>query len=262
MSEDPQKLLELGVRLVREAGELARSGRSRALAAVGSKSSPTDPVTELDRATESLVRQRIAEARPGDAVLGEEAGSSAGASGVRWVLDPIDGTVNYLYGIPQYAVSLAAQSGGVTVAGVVRNPVSGEEWTAVAGEGAWRGGERLTGSGVSTLDRALIGTGFGYDSAVRAEQAAVVASLLPRVRDIRRLGAASLDLCFAAEGRLDAYYERGLQPWDLAAGALIAAEAGLLVTGLDGEPAGAAMTIAAPPRLHAALHAELARLGA
>jgi myo-inositol-1(or 4)-monophosphatase len=170
--------------------------------------------------------------------------------------------VNYLYGLPQYAVSLAVQCQGRTVAGVVRNPESGEEWTAFAGGGAWRGEHRLAGSAVSTLDRALLGTGFGYDSAVRAEQAAVVAELLPKVRDIRRLGAASLDLCFAAEGRLDAYYERGLQPWDLAAGELIAQEAGLLVTGLAGEPAGAAMTIAAPPDLHAVLHAELVRLGA
>jgi myo-inositol-1(or 4)-monophosphatase len=262
MSDDPRDLLELAQKLAREAGELARSGRVRALGAVGSKSSPTDPVTELDRATESLVRQRLAAERPGDEVLGEEAGSSSGGSGVRWVLDPIDGTVNYLYGLPQYAVSLAVQWKGRTVAGVVRNPESGEEWTAFSGGGAWRGEHRLAGSSVSTLDRALVGTGFGYDSAVRAEQATVVADLLPRVRDIRRLGAASLDLCFAAEGRLDAYYERGLQPWDLAAGALIAEEAGLLVTGLDGQPAGAAMTIAAPPDLHAALHAELSRLGA
>jgi myo-inositol-1(or 4)-monophosphatase len=243
MSDNPTDLLELAVRLVREAGELARTGRRRALSGIASKSTPTDIVTELDRATERLVSDGLRAARPDDEILGEESGVSAGSSGVRWVLDPIDGTVNYVYGLPQYAVSLAAQVAGRTVAGVVRNPESGEEWTAVRGGGAWRAGERLRGSAVSTLDQALVGTGFAYDA---------------RVRDIRRFGAASLDLCFAAEGRLDAYYERGLQPWDLAAGALIAEEAGLLVTGLNGDPAGEAMAVAAPPVLHRQLLAALA----
>jgi myo-inositol-1(or 4)-monophosphatase len=258
MSDNPTDLLELAVRLVREAGELARTGRRRALSGIASKSTPTDIVTELDRATERLVSDGLRAARPDDEILGEESGVSAGSSGVRWVLDPIDGTVNYVYGLPQYAVSLAAQVAGRTVAGVVRNPESGEEWTAVRGGGAWRAGERLRGSAVSTLDQALVGTGFAYDARVRSEQAAVAAALLPRIRDIRRFGAASLDLCFAAEGRLDAYYERGLQPWDLAAGALIAEEAGLLVTGLNGDPAGEAMAVAAPPVLHRQLLAALA----
>jgi myo-inositol-1(or 4)-monophosphatase len=261
MSDDAMQLLELAVRLVREAGELARTGRRRALSGIGSKSTPTDIVTELDRATERLVSEGLRAARPEDEILGEESGLSAGSSGVRWVLDPIDGTVNYVYGIPQYAVSLAAQIDGRTVAGVVRNPESGEEWTAVRGGGAWRAGERLSGSAVSTLDQALVGTGFAYDARVRAEQAVVAAALLPRVRDIRRLGAASLDLCFTAEARLDAYYERGLHLWDLAAGGLIAEEAGLLVTGLTGDPAGEAMTVAAPPALHAQLLAALASTG-
>lgn len=253
----PGELLSLAVGLVRRAGDLVRDGRPDHLA-VDTKSSPTDAVTAMDRASERLVVEGLLAARPDDAVLGEEGGSRSGASGVRWVLDPIDGTVNYVYGIPAYAVSLAAEVAGEVVAGVVRNPVTGEEWTAVRGGGAWRDGRRLRGSATTDLGLALVGTGFSYDAATRAEQGRVVAALLPAIRDIRRGGSAALDLCAAAEGRLDAYFERGLQPWDLAAGGLVAVEAGLRVTGLDGAPAGAAMTIAAPPALHAVL---LARVG-
>ena len=257
---DPAALLALAVELVRRAGDLARDGRGDALDVVESKSSPTDAVTAMDRASERLVLAGLRAARPDDAVLGEEGGAREGGSGVRWVLDPIDGTVNYVYGIPQYAVSLAAEVDGVTVAGVVRNPVTGEEWTAVRGQGAWRAGRRLTGSSKADLATALIATGFGYEASQRARQAGVVAALLPEVRDIRRLGSAALDLCFAAEGRVDAFYEQGLRPWDLAAGGLIAAEAGLRVTGLGGGPAGEAMTLAAPEGLYTALHDRLAAL--
>jgi myo-inositol-1(or 4)-monophosphatase len=144
----------------------------------------------------------------------------------------------------------------------VRNPETGEEWTAVAGAGAFRAGRRLTGSAVSTLDQALLGTGFAYDASVRRFQARVVAELLPEVRDIRRFGAAALDLCFVAEGRLDAYYEGGLNHWDRAAGGLIAQEAGVLVTGLRGAAPGPAMTVAAPPALHGPLHDRLVALNA
>ncbi len=153
--------------------------------------------------------------RPGDAVLGEEygeAGTGRRPGTVRWIVDPIDGTVNYLYGLPHYAVSLAAEVDGEVVAGVVRNAATGEEWTATAGGGAWRDGRRLTGSPATDLGQALVATGFGYDAARRAHQAAVLAELIPRVRDIRRFGAAALDLCLAAEGRVDAYYEKGLAP--------------------------------------------------
>ena len=251
---DPQELLGLAVDLVRAAGDLARDGRAEALDDVSAKSTPTDVVTAMDKAAEALVVERLRAARPDDAVLGEEGGARGGGSGVRWLLDPIDGTVNYLYGIPQYSVSLAAEVDGVVVAGVVRNPVSGEEYTAVRGGGAWRAGRRLAGSGKDELATALVGTGFGYSAADRAAQGAVVARLLPMVRDIRRFGSAALDLCYVAEGRLDAYFEKNLNPWDAAAGGLIAEEAGLLVTGLRGAPPSHEMTLAAGPALHGALH--------
>jgi myo-inositol-1(or 4)-monophosphatase len=170
--------------------------------------------------------------------------------------------VNYVYGIPHYAVSIAAEVNGRVVAGVVRNAASGEEWTAVRGGGAWRDGRRLVSSTVTSMGQALVATGFGYAAARRAHQAAVLATLLPRVRDIRRLGAASLDLCAAAEGRVDAYYEKGLAAWDHAAGGLIATEAGLVVTGLRGAPPGPTMLVAAPPGIHAEMSAMLAELDA
>jgi myo-inositol-1(or 4)-monophosphatase len=170
--------------------------------------------------------------------------------------------VNYLYGLPLYAVSLAAEVDGVVVAGVVRNAASGEEWTAVLGRGAYRDGRRLTGSRVTDLGQALLGTGFAYDPARRAHQAAVLAALLPRVRDVRRMGAAALDLCLTAEGALDVYYEKGLHVWDHAAGGLVAAEAGLRVTGLAGAPPGPDLVIAAPPALYDQLHERLVALDA
>lgn len=258
----PQELLTLALPIVRAAGELVRAGRAGTLADIDSKSTPTDIVTQMDRAAERLIVERLLAARPGDGVLGEEGAARAGDSGVRWILDPIDGTVNYVYGIGQYAVSLAAEVDGAVVAGVVHNPETGEEWTATRSGGAWRDGRRLVGSAVSTLDRALLGTGFAYDARVRAEQARTVAALLPLVRDVRRFGSAALDLCFVAEGRLDVYYEGGLNDWDRAAGGLVAEEAGLLVTGLRGAPAGPAMTVAAPPALHGALHDHLVTLDA
>jgi len=169
-------------------------------------------------------------------------------------LDPIDGTVNYLYNLPQYAVSLAAEVDGVVVAGVVRNPATGDEWTATRGGGAYRSGRRLGGSDVTDLGQALVATGFGYAADRRAHQAQVIAQLLPRIRDIRRFGVASIDLCFAAEGLVDAYFEKGLNLWDHAAGGLVAAEAGLTVSGLAGAPAGPDLVLAAPPGIRAALH--------
>jgi myo-inositol-1(or 4)-monophosphatase len=259
---DPAELLALARDVVARAAELVTAARADALGQVSTKSTPTDPVTAADRAAERFVVDAILAARPADGVLGEEGAERPGTSGVRWVLDPIDGTVNFLYGIPAYAVSLAAEVDGVTVAGVVRNVVTGEEWSATRGGGAYRGETRLRGSACTRLDRALVGTGFGYDADRRRQQARVLAEVLPVVRDIRRIGSAALDLCGAAEGRLDAYYERGLSPWDLAAGELVAAEAGLLVTGLRGRPPGEAMTVAAPPALHAPLHELLVALDA
>jgi myo-inositol-1(or 4)-monophosphatase len=264
---DPAELLGLAVDLVRRAATLVGETRAAALQAVETKSTPTDPVTEADRASEQLVIAGLTAARPGDEVLGEEGGAHPLGEApdrterrVRWILDPIDGTVNFLYGLPEYSVSLAAEVDGVVVAGVVRNIATGEEWTATRGGGAWRDGRRLNGSGATDLSRALVGTGFGYDATRRRLQAAVLAELLPEIRDIRRWGSASLDLCHAAEGQLDAFYEMGLNPWDRAAGGLVAEEAGLRVTGLRGAPASSEMTLAAPPGIYDALHDQLAAL--
>lgn len=264
---DSGELLELAIDCVLAGGELVAAGRERAASdPVGTKSSPTDVVTAMDRAGERLVADRLRVARPDDAVLGEERGELSGRSRVRWVLDPIDGTVNYLYGLPAYAVSLAAEVAGEAVAAAVFNPATGELWTARAGGGAWLGrpgaGRRLPGPAERPLGQALVGTGFSYSAARRASQAAVVAALLPQIRDIRRFGAASLDLCAVAAGRLDAYFERGLQPWDHAAGALVATEAGARVGGLRGAAAGERLVLAAAPGLFDRLHDQLLMLHA
>jgi myo-inositol-1(or 4)-monophosphatase len=261
----PAELLDLAVAVAGPAGDLARSMRAQGVEGVSTKSTATDIVTAADRAVERQVIEALRARRRHDAILGEESGAvsaSGTASGVRWILDPIDGTVNYLYGIPLYAVSLAAEVDGVVVAGVVRNPVTGHQWTATRSGGAYRDGRRLTGSRVTDLGQALVATGFGYDSRRRAHQARVLAELLGQVRDIRRLGAASIDLCLAAEGAVDAYYEKGLNLWDHAAGGLVAEEAGLRVTGLAGAPAGPDLVLAAPPALYQPLHDRLVELDA
>ncbi|HEY0700967.1 MAG TPA: inositol monophosphatase family protein, partial [Micromonospora sp.] len=252
----------------RAAADTARRMRAEGVRAVATKSTVTDVVTAADRAVEQQVVAALHQLRPDDAVLGEEYGAggapprSGGAGRVRWIVDPIDGTVNYLYGLPQYAVSLAAEVDGEVVAGVVRNAATGDEWTATRGGGAWRDGRRLRGSEETELGQALVATGFGYDPARRAHQAAVLSRLIPTVRDIRRFGAAAIDLCLAAEGAVDAYYEKGLNAWDLAAGGLVAAEAGLRVAGLSGQPAGSAMVLAAPPAIFGPLHDRLVELDA
>jgi myo-inositol-1(or 4)-monophosphatase len=266
----PDELLSLAVRIAREAAATAVRMRAEAIHDVQTKSTDTDVVTTADRAVERQVVEALRAERPGDGVLGEEYGDSAASEpgAVRWILDPIDGTVNYLYGLPSWAVSLAAEVDGVVVAGVVHNAATGDEWTATLGGGAWRAvaetgvATRLSGSVRTDLDQALVGTGFGYDAARRAHQGRVVAALLTRVRDIRRIGAASIDLCLAAEGMLDAYFEKGLNPWDHAAGGLVAIEAGLRVSGLDGAPPGRDMLIAAPPALWGPLHDVLSELDA
>jgi len=209
---------------------------------VASKSSDTDPVTVMDQRSQELILGLLAQERPDDAVMGEEEGSASGTSGLTWVVDPIDGTVNYLYGIPAYAVSVAVVTGDATrpghwesVAGAVLNPVTGELFSAHRGGGArlttTRGTRRLRVTGATDLGMALVGTGFGYDASMRARQAAVLVELLPRVRDIRRHGGAALDLCGLAAGRLDAYYEAALNAWDRAAGELVAREAGAVLGG-------------------------------
>lgn len=256
MTEDLPALLALAVDVARDAGELIVTRRAAVerMAVMATKSTPTDVVTESDTAAESLIRHRLLTTRPDDGLLGEEGGSIPGHSGVVWVVDPIDGTVNYLYAIPQYAVSVAAQIEGATLVGVVHNPVTGQTWTAIRDEGAAVNGQPIRGSACDRLDQALIATGFGYDARRRAHQAEVLRHVLPRVRDIRRAGAASLDLCAVASGLVDGFYERGLAPWDLAAGGLIAEEAGAVVAGLRGRVAGPDLVIAAGPALFHALH--------
>ena len=286
-----RELLVIAVGAALEAGQLLASKEGRVEVAA-TKSSPTDVVTEMDGRAEELIRARILVARPDDAILGEEGGQVEGAvdAPARWVVDPLDGTVNYLYGLHDWAVSIAAEAdrgaevGREIVAGAVYVPMRGELFTAVRGEGAWlestRGSGTSGGPGESAipdstferiplrcrpgvpLDQALIATGFGYRAERRTVQGEVVAALLPRIRDIRRNGVASVDLCAVAAGRLDGYYERGLNYWDYAAGALIAAEAGAVVGDSRGGPPSTSMTVAAGPGLFGPLRDALAELDA
>ena len=256
------ELLSVALDAAHRAGALLRDGRPADLGVADTKSSPVDVVTEMDLASEKLVLELITGRRPDDGYLGEEGADRAGTSGVRWVVDPLDGTVNYLYGLPSWGVSVAAELDGRAVVGVVAVPARDEVFQAVLG-----GGARLNGRLVGTRPappwgQALIGTGFGYVRSVRARQAEVLLSLLPEVRDIRRGGAAAVDLCDVAAGRLDGFYERGLQPWDRAAGLLIAAEAGALTGGRPGEAADGSLTVTAPPGVFEPLQARLEELGA
>ncbi|UQI47463.1 inositol monophosphatase [Streptomyces sp. HU2014] len=256
------ELLSVALEAAARAGALLRDGRPDDLGVAATKTSSIDVVTEMDLAAEKLITDFLAERRPADGVLGEEGASTTGTSGVRWVVDPIDGTVNYLYGLPSWAVSIAAEIDGETAVGVVAAPVRGETYRAVRGEGAFAGDRPLRVRPAPVFGQALIGTGFGYLTERRAAQAEVLRALLPEVRDIRRGGSAAIDLCDVACGRLDGYYERGLNPWDHAAGALIAEEAGALTGGRPGEPASGELTVAAPPGLFEPLQARLDALGA
>jgi myo-inositol-1(or 4)-monophosphatase len=260
--ETPEALGEYARRLAGGAAQVVRGADPRAAHAIESKTSSTDLVTAVDRASERWLVDQIQRDRPADGVLGEEGGERRGSSRVRWVVDPIDGTVNFVLGLPQYAVSVAAEIGGTIMAGAVCNPATGEMFHAVRGAGAWLDGRRLTGPRHVELPRAVIGTGFGYDRARRGRQAAVVAELLPRVADIRRLGSAALDLCAVATGRLDAYFEVGLNLWDYAAGALVATEAGCAVSDLHNEPPSTQFTVAAGAELAPDLIAVLRELRA
>jgi myo-inositol-1(or 4)-monophosphatase len=252
--------------VAREAADLllARHGE---VAVVQVKSSPTDLVTQLDRAAEQLIRDRLLAARPADAILGEEGGQT-GYGSVRWIVDPLDGTVNYVYGLPDWAVSVAAEVDGEIVAGAVCVPLQASMYTATLGGGAWlesawqAGPQRLACNSGVPLASALIATGFGYAAAQRAAQGQVAATVLPQVRDLRRSGSAANDLCSVAAGHVDAYYEQGVHEWDIAAGGLIAREAGAAMGGLNGQAAGEAMTIAADPGLFRVLHDLLAGLNA
>lgn len=220
------------------------------------KSTATDLVSEADLAGERLIRERIASERPQDTVLGEEGGEQAGAGeGLRWVVDPLDGTTNYLFGIPHWSVSIACEDATGALAGVVHDPCRGETFAAVRDGRPTLNGEAIAPADRDELATALVATGFAYGGAGRAGQADVLARVLPRVRDIRRTGSAALDLAWTAAGRFDAFYERDLQPWDLAAGALICASAGLTVIELA--PAGPDLgggLLAAPAAIAPALH--------
>jgi myo-inositol-1(or 4)-monophosphatase len=260
------ELHEVAVAAAREAATLAFEGRRLGVTVASTKSSATDVVTEMDRRCEALLVDRILSARNDDGILGEEGADHVGETGVRWVLDPIDGTTNYLYDLPMWAVSVAAEIDGVAVVGVVAAPALGETYVAVRGRGARRhdahGAHVLRVNDPVSLPAALVATGFGYTVERRTAQARVVERVVPVVRDIRRGGACSLDLCFVAAGRLDAYYERGPRAWDRAAGGLVAREAGARVEGLRGEPASDDLTLAAGPSLFRPLHDLLAGLGA
>lgn len=253
-----EELVALALPVAVAAGELLLSGWDTTDLAPETKSSPTDVVTVMDRAAESLITERILAQRPADGLLGEEGASRDGTSGVRWVIDPLDGTVNYLYGLPSWSVCIAAEWGGEAVVGVVFDPTRDRRYVAVRGRGATRNGQSLRVRPPVSLDQALIGTGFGYLTQRRIEQARVVAAVLPKVRDIRRIGSAALDLCAVAEGSLDGFYEVGLAPWDLCAAGLIATESGATLGGLAGAPAGAELVIAATPGLFTQLHSLLA----
>ena len=253
-------LLELAQEVADAAGDLLRARLASVagglLLATGasSKSSPTDLVTDVDRASEALIVGALLRARPDDGMQGEEGSSRKGSTGVTWVIDPLDGTINYLYGIPAFAVSIAASVGGRSIVGVVHNPLTGEMFTGSQGEGAWLDGDplRLQPTG-RPLAEALVGTGFSYSARNRAAQARMLAIILPAVRDIRRAGSAALDLCAVACGRLDAYFEAELKPWDLAAGEVIAREAGATVISLEGLPADPPTVVAAAPGLQGPL---------
>lgn len=235
MSHEDAALLQLAVDTAREAGVLVAALRARGVEVTETKSSPTDVVTAADRACEELIRKRLLDARPDDGFVGEEGEDVTGTSGVSWIVDPIDGTVNYLYGIPHYAVSIAASRAGRVVAGVVRAPALDVEYAATHGGGATRNGvplrmlgegERAAPRSEPVLSQALVATGFSYEPPIRARQAHAVARLLPQVRDIRRQGSCALDLCAVASGQCDAYVEEGAHVWDHAAAGLVATEAG------------------------------------
>jgi myo-inositol-1(or 4)-monophosphatase len=261
-------LLEIAERIATEAGELAAMLRREGVEVAATKSSPIDIVTLADRATEDLIRRRLAELRPGDGFLGEESGAGAGSTGLTWIVDPIDGTANYLYDLPNWSVSIAVVEGDpepgswTVLAGVVAAPALGEVYTAAAGEGAFLAGRRLAVRAPVPLDKALLATGFHYTQDVRAGQIRVAAALLPRIRDLRRAGGAALDLAGVAAGRLDGYFERGLNPWDQAAGGLLVREAGGVVTGLGGGPPTNRMVIAGSPPMVAELDGVLTALSA
>jgi len=247
--------LELAERAARAAGEVLMSYFGEAAEGLDVKSSPTDPVSDADREAERTISELISAHHPSDGVIGEEGARTPPANGRTWIVDPLDGTVNFLYGMRAWAISIALEDADGLAAGVVFNPVDDECFTAARGQGASLNGRPIHVTRCSSLDRAMVATGFSYAAEERARQAETVVGLLPKVRDLRRAGAAALDLAYVACGRVDAFYERGLKRWDEAAGRLLVQEAGGVVTDLEGEPAG--VLAAATPRLSALLEQEV-----
>ncbi|MBP6683863.1 MAG: inositol monophosphatase [Leucobacter sp.] len=267
-SVDAAALADIAGSLARSVGQMIHEKRASGVDVAATKSSLSDVVTEADREAERLLTEGLRTLRPEDAILGEEGASVAGTSGITWVLDPIDGTVNYLYNLPAYAVSVAAtvadgapgtmSDGRRAIAGAVYVPTTGELFTAWHGGGAYLDGTRLSGPPETELISTLLATGFGYTVERRTEQVEILRRVLPRVRDIRRMGSAAVDLCMLAAGRVDAYYERGLQPWDYAAAALIARESGAVVRGLGENAPGEELLIAGTPVITSELAAIIA----
>lgn len=246
---DGAALVDLATDVGEAAAALLSDGLGRARTMVATKSSGTDMVTEVDRASEALIVERLLAARPDDGLLGEEGSERAGSSGVTWVIDPLDGTTNYLWGIPHWAVSIAAVGPDGGLAAVVLDPCSGECFAAGRGLGAWLGDRPMRVTRPAALDQALVGTGFNYSAEERGRQSQVLTGVMTRVRDIRRFGAAALDLAWTAAGRLDAFFERGLERWDWAAGALLVTEAGGAVQVIDAAPPRPGGVVAAHPDL-------------
>jgi myo-inositol-1(or 4)-monophosphatase len=259
---DALELLALAERLAGEAAALSLDRLDQPRTNVRTKATSTDMLSEVDEAVERLIVDGIHAVRPDDGILSEEGAEAEAVSGVRWVIDPIDGTTNYIYGHAGYGISIAVEVDGETVAGVVADPIRGERFSAVRGGGATRNGEPIEVSGETEAGKALVATGFGYAPEGRMRQAEALARMIGRIRDVRRMGAAAVDLCSVACGRVDAYYERGLNHWDLAAGELIAREAGAVVSSIEGGPAQAGSVLAAPPALHGPLLELLADAGA
>jgi len=260
VSADAADLLELALALAGDAAAVLRD-RPADLGATA-KSSPTDVVTVMDKAAERVILDGLRAARPDDAIVSEESPAQPGETGVQWLVDPLDGTVNYFYAIPHYSVSIAAQIGADVVAGVVYDVERQVAYTATAGGGAFCDGVPIQCSTQTDLSLSLVGTGFNYDVEMRRMQARAIGQILPAVRDIRRAGSAALDLCAVASGQLDAFYEAGMYPWDYCAGALIVREAGGRVGGLGGRPPGRWTTVAAPPGLFDGLEHLLPSAGA
>ncbi len=260
MSVDAQArdLLDLATEIAAEAAAVVARYAAERTYVVETKSTPTDLVTEADRETEALVVRRIRQARPDDGLLGEEGALHAGTTGIRWLIDPIDGTTNFVYGIPAYSVSIGVEREGRMIAGVVNDVALGEAYTAALGGGAHMNGRAITVSARTELSSSLWGIGFAYDVLRRGNQANFYDRVLTHIRDVRRMGSAALDLCRVACGQLDGYFEFQLNPWDIAAGGIIVREAGGITAGFHGRTFEEGFVLATTPALQAPMERVLA----